>query len=222
MPTSNYPHGFANGVTIHEFPYVDTQNANGNVFWVDSVKGSNGNKGTFKSPFATIDYAVGRCTANQGDKIYVAAGHAETIIAATGLVADVAGISIIGLGNGTNRPTLTFATSTAASVVVSAANVAISNIRFICNIASQVTVIDCNSTGTTISDCYFAEGSATGLTFIDVNGGAANACDGVQVVNCEFSNPTAGNYNCLLYTSPSPRDATLSRMPSSAWTRTVD
>ena len=24
------------------------------------------------------------------------------------------------------------------------------------------------------------------------------------------------NYNCLLYTSPSPRDATLSRMPSSA------
>ena len=27
---------------------------------------------------------------------------------------------------------------------------------------------------------------------------------------------SAWNYNCLLYTSPSPRDATLSRMPSSA------
>ena len=27
---------------------------------------------------------------------------------------------------------------------------------------------------------------------------------------------TALSYNCLLYTSPSPRDATLSRMPSSA------
>ena len=26
----------------------------------------------------------------------------------------------------------------------------------------------------------------------------------------------AGNCSCLLYTSPSPRDATLSRMPSSA------
>ena len=25
------------------------------------------------------------------------------------------------------------------------------------------------------------------------------------------------HYACLLYTSPSPRDATLSRMPSSAW-----
>ena len=27
---------------------------------------------------------------------------------------------------------------------------------------------------------------------------------------------TSGPYSCLLYTSPSPRDATLSRMPSSA------
>ena len=30
-----------------------------------------------------------------------------------------------------------------------------------------------------------------------------------------FSNPEE-DYTCLLYTSPSPRDATLSRMPSSA------
>ena len=29
-------------------------------------------------------------------------------------------------------------------------------------------------------------------------------------------NLDAGTYTCLLYTSPSPRDATLSRMPSSA------
>ena len=42
---------------------------------------------------------------------------------------------------------------------------------------------------------------------------------------CKFINPEKaiqilgtmiGGYNCLLYTSPSPRDATLSRMPSSA------
>ena len=31
-----------------------------------------------------------------------------------------------------------------------------------------------------------------------------------------FTNLQKGSYNCLLYTSPSPRDATLSRMPSSA------
>ena len=30
------------------------------------------------------------------------------------------------------------------------------------------------------------------------------------------ANKLAGDLSCLLYTSPSPRDATLSRMPSSA------
>ena len=40
--------------------------------------------------------------------------------------------------------------------------------------------------------------------------------------NCEFKRDKVGTfdvelcYDCLLYTSPSPRDATLSRMPSSA------
>ena len=34
---------------------------------------------------------------------------------------------------------------------------------------------------------------------------------GGTIIEC-----TSGNTGCLLYTSPSPRDATLSRMPSSA------
>ena len=33
---------------------------------------------------------------------------------------------------------------------------------------------------------------------------------------CNFTNIHTNPNNCLLYTSPSPRDATLSRMPSSA------
>jgi len=32
----------------------------------------------------------------------------------------------------------------------------------------------------------------------------------------EVTSSGVWSYNCLLYTSPSPRDATLSRMPSSA------
>ena len=36
------------------------------------------------------------------------------------------------------------------------------------------------------------------------------------VANACAANPYAPNIPCLLYTSPSPRDATLSRMPSSA------
>ena len=37
-----------------------------------------------------------------------------------------------------------------------------------------------------------------------------------RVVNTKNLEPIAGALVCLLYTSPSPRDATLSRMPSSA------
>ena len=35
-------------------------------------------------------------------------------------------------------------------------------------------------------------------------------------ITAGFIRPTSGVITCLLYTSPSPRDATLSRMPSSA------
>ena len=37
-----------------------------------------------------------------------------------------------------------------------------------------------------------------------------------NLLESEFFGHVAGSFTCLLYTSPSPRDATLSRMPSSA------
>lgn len=198
MPLSNYRHGFPNKVTIREFPIMEMQNGNGNVFWVDSNKGSNGNKGTFDRPFATLDYAIGRCTANQGDKIFLAANHAETIIAAGTITADVAGIQIIGLGTSDDRPTVTATTDAAATFLVSADDVYIANIKFACNITSQVTMLDCNAARTIVDRCRFEEGTQTGLTFIDVNGGAANACDGVEIRGCEFYAPTAGNMNAAI------------------------
>ena len=46
-----------------------------------------------------------------------------------------------------------------------------------------------------------------------VSGGQVNGADGIaKKIALEYEI----DYNCLLYTSPSPRDATLSRMPSSA------
>ena len=40
--------------------------------------------------------------------------------------------------------------------------------------------------------------------------------DGNQLITIDDKNITQLGTDCLLYTSPSPRDATLSRMPSSA------
>ena len=49
--------------------------------------------------------------------------------------------------------------------------------------------------------------------FDALDGGATSSIPQRDEVYDEFND---GNSTCLLYTSPSPRDATLSRMPSSA------
>jgi len=195
---SAYPHGFAHGHTSYEIPLIDSQAKDGNVFWVDSTKGTDSYKGTFQNPFGTIDYAIGRCETDNGDKIMVAEGHAESVTAAGGIAVDVAGIRIIGMGVGDNRGTISFGTAAAASVTVSVADTMIENLRFVCNIASQTMMIDVNSSGTLIKDCEFLEGTATGLTMIDVNGGGANVCDDTYIINNKFYSTTAGNYDQLI------------------------
>ena len=77
----------------------------GDIWFVDSGSGTDG-AGYGQNPdapFASIDYAIGKCTANQGDVIYVMPGHTETITG-TDITADVAGISIIGIGKGSLMP----------------------------------------------------------------------------------------------------------------------
>ena len=43
-----------------------------------------------------------------------------------------------------------------------------------------------------------------------------NQCSALELTDNSLCRSTDNKYICLLYTSPSPRDATLSRMPSSA------
>src|SRR4051812_41694686 len=82
---------------------LDSRFCPGNVFWVQSTSanaGDSAGKGRSPgAPFATIDYAVGQCTAGQGDVILVLPGHVETVTAAAGVALDVAGVSVVGLGN---------------------------------------------------------------------------------------------------------------------------
>jgi hypothetical protein len=125
---SNFPNGFANGLSVRGMPLLSAYP--GAVFWVDSVNGSNNNKGTFDQPWSTIDYAVGMCTASRGDIIVAKAGHVETVTASGGLALDVAGVCLIGLGCGALRPTVNFTTVTSASCTISAASCAVINVLF--------------------------------------------------------------------------------------------
>lgn len=136
----------------------------GKVFFVDSGVGSNSNTGSdpLTDALATIDYAIGLCTANNGDVIVVAEGHTETVVAASGIDLDVAGVTIIGLGarGSTTRPTITMGTSTSASLDFSAANCRIVGLRFVSNIDSLLSFIIGGAGTATIEECDFIGSSA--------------------------------------------------------------
>ena len=104
----------------------------GNIFFVSSVDGSDNDSGTSPvSAKATVDAAIGLCTANNDDVIVLLPGHAETVTA-TSIARDVAGVRIIGLGKGLKRPTFTFGAA-AATITVSGANCSWENCHFIGN-----------------------------------------------------------------------------------------
>jgi hypothetical protein len=137
-PISSYPNGFGGPVSIGGRPVL--ADMAGNVFWVNSVNGSNGNNGKSRTrPFATIDYAIGKCAANQGDVIFVAPGHTEAVTS-TSIACDVAGVTIIGLGSGAMKPTLSFG-ATSSRINVTAANCTWQNFRWTAAVADVVTAV---------------------------------------------------------------------------------
>ena len=173
----------------------------GVIFFVDDSGTDEGaSNGSIATPFGTIDYAVGRCgtspaAASTGCTIYAMPGHAETLSAADAVNIDVAGISLIGLGRGGLRPSLSF-TGTTAAFSVEAADVEIANFEFVANVANHVNFIDLQATadGAYIHDNLFREGSSTGVGMIDWSGIA----DDVLIENNTFYAPTAGNYNAAI------------------------
>lgn len=197
----NYPGGFKDGILIRGLPLHVTNP--GKVFWVSNSTaqltnqrtGSDGNDGTFNSPFATIDYAIGKCTANRGDVIMVKPGHAETVSAASGITADVAGVAIVGLGSYDSRPTITFDTATTADIVVSAANVSFYNLLLKPNFADIARLISSTAVGTCIINCEVQDTAVNMnvLTPFKSTTTTDNAGDGMQVIGCKWNSPDAAS-----------------------------
>lgn len=156
----------------------------GDIFYVDSVNGAANNNGKQSDQAVlTLDAAVGLCQADHGDVIVLMPAHAETITS-TNTTLDVAGITIIGLGNGLKRPVLTFGAA-AATITVSADNIKVFNIHHVGNfdnVAAAYTIgaakyfhLENNS---------FLDNSAS-LHFLSivVTGATNNAADGLTIVN---------------------------------------
>lgn len=190
MPVLNltsYDKGFPYGVSLHGVPMLNAHH--GNVWWVNSATGANGgaNDGTREQPFATLDYAIGRCTANNGDIILLAPNHAETITGVGGITADVAGISIVGLGNYNQRPRFLMDGATTVTFAVSAADVSISNIVMASGHLLVATGFDVTGVGFWADRIEFADNTTAenwGSPFKAT--GAANTADGLKITNCRW------------------------------------
>src|SRR3990167_9428421 len=165
--TTNYPSGWANGVTVRRLPLLSAHP--GRAVWVDSATGSNGNKGTFDRPFASIAYAAllanGKVRANKGDIIMVKAGSTDAVTAIAGLVLDTAGICIVFLGHGASRARITFGTAAGADMDVDAANITLVNPLFVSAVDALTGPIDVNAADFTIIDGEYRD--AAGLAAID-------------------------------------------------------
>ena len=162
MPISNYPNGFNNGVAIRNMPVLNSYS--GNVYWVDSVNGSNQYRGTFARPWASLAYAYSSDKITSGDIVVLKAGHVETISAAAGVAADIAGTAVLFLGEGSARAQIQFGTATGADIDISAANITFVNPLFVAAIDALTGPIDVNAADFTIVNGEYRDAASIDTT----------------------------------------------------------
>jgi len=171
MPFTNFPHGFSNGISVRGMPILQTQP--GQVYWVDnSVQlnpqaraGSDGNRGTYLDPFATLKFALTQTMPGRGDIVVVGAGHLESISSATTLLLTSSDVAILGMGSGASRPTFLFTTAATANIPVTGSGLSIQNCLFLCNFADVASVF------TGISASVTASIASTTMTVTAVGSG---------------------------------------------------
>lgn len=209
MGTSSFPNGFSGGVVLQNVPVTIPHP--GKVFWVNNTTvladqgagGSNGNDGSYRRPFSTLDYAVGRCSAGRGDVIYVMPGYTQTMSAADAVDIDVAGVKVIGLGVGNTRPKFTYDNS-AGEFVIGAANVSIENLWFVPSVTGITHAVDVEATftGAKIISCEFSGAETPGTDEFNAAitvGTTAN--DGV-IQGCFFDAGLAGAVYAISLATP--------------------
>ena len=189
--SNNFQDGFAN-ITVRGIPLA--QAYPGEVFYVSnsSVPTKNGvagsddsSAGSYNRPFASIDYAISKCTASRGDIIAVLPGYTEDVGTAGAIAMDTAGVAIVGLGAGSLRPQLTLSAA-AGSMIISAANTAVIGCDFIAGFALVVNAISITAAGTSasIERCNFTE-EGTDLDYVDVVV-LTTLVDDVSFIGCHF------------------------------------
>lgn len=189
------------------FTVDDLEQHPGDIWFVDSGNAAASDAAGFgvnpDAPFATLDYAIGRCTASNGDVIYVMPGHAENLTAADSIDVDVAGVKIIGLGWGALKPTFS-TTAAAGSFKVDAANVMVKNIKLVANFATGTTAgmtLTASATDLLVEDCDWRDTSATSEFLLHVT--IPTGVGPCTFRNCSFVTAAGSLTNSFLFAGTS-------------------
>ena len=186
------PGGFFAAVDREEFP-------SGTIWWVGSaVTGASDSEGFGRNPdapFATLDYAIGMCTANVGDTILVLPGHSETYTTGGAkVILDKPGVRIVGLGPGASRPTFTYS-HVNATWTWSAEGCSIENLLHVTGIDAVVTYGTISAANAVIKNC---EGRDT--TDVEVINDWTCTGDRLAVDGYFKNGFTGGNANVAVFT----------------------
>jgi hypothetical protein len=176
------------------FDYVSIDRYPGDVWFVDSTNAAASDTAGFgqnpDSPFATLDYIAS--LAVSGDVIICLPGHAEVVAAAAGLVFDVAGVTVLGVGEGSLMPTITL-TDPASDVDIDAADVTIIHMEFVAGAADITAAIDVNAVRFTLRDCRMVGDNAGLNALIWVQDAAGAGSDRITIENCYVNDVDASN-----------------------------
>ena len=168
----------------------------GNAYYVDSSNGSSSNGGTsWTNAMATLDKAIAKATANNGDVIYLAPYHTESESTAATSIATLskAGVSVIGIVQGNQRPTFTLSAAD-ATFSVTAGNCSIEGIKIISGIADCAVGLTASATadGLSVRNCVFSDGGTAILELV-IGVSVAAACTDVTIEGCFFDTFPAGS-----------------------------
>lgn len=110
--------------------------------------------------FTTVNAALAQARANRGDVVVVLPGHTETVSGTDIWSNQVAGVAIIGVGFGTERPTFTF-TGATDQFLLNDANVIYDNLRFLNGSSNTTLAWDVSAAGVQFRNCYIQASDAS-------------------------------------------------------------
>ena len=153
----------------------------------------------------TLAAGLARVRAGFGDFVVCLPGHTENVTDATTFSnALVTGTKIIGVGRGSNTPTFTWATSTAAQWLVAVNDVVITGLRLqlagpagVGNNTILPLTVTGNDFGFYFNEVETGNGTGNAVTAMSVTGTATR----FDISSNFFRNASFGNTNCLVISS---------------------